>query len=404
MNLHKFVSEVVSAIKAPDQAAQADESGPQIADIAAAGRPKPQPEKRDTASLFELVRWTSENAKAVDAAARVKAGDAVSEATARTYAATVGRRMDLDAPGGGQLMEGVTAASWHATKAALSWGALRAWREARRAYDRAQKASKDEARPMEERQAAFREAWRQAERAAAAIEALAAIEAAERPQKEAERQTKRRTMPRAEMWQADVYRVATEVQRPSVAVLWATGCRPAEIQKGVDVRRDNKGQLVVDIPGAKVRDDHGAGQPTRILLIDEKTEAGAALAAELGNKPSLTVQRSATRLNKDFAHFRTKLPWKVSPYSMRHQVAANMKHEMGKKGVPVIAAALGHRVTKSQSRYGTASQAQAGGGSIRAAKATHPVKETRSPTAGPPPKKNSAPKRPGHEKENGLST
>lgn len=394
MNLLKMVSKAVTPPPGPDKTAQAGGSGPGGGVADAAGRPKPKPEKRDQTELFELARWTSENAKAVDAAARAKAGDGVGEATAGTYAATVARRMDLDLPGGGKLMEGVTAASWHATKAALSWGALRAWRESRRGYDRAQKAFKDEARPTEERQAAFREAWQQAERAAAAIEVLAAIEAAERPKKTAERQTKRRTMPRAEMWQADVYRVATEVQRPSVAVLWATGCRPAEIQMGVDVRRDNKGQLVVDIPGAKVRDDHGAGQPSRILLIDEETEAGAALAAELGKKPSLTVQRSATRLNKDFAHFRTKLPWKISPYSMRHQVAANMKQEMGKEGVPVIAAALGHRATKSQSRYGAASQAQAGGGSIRAARATHPVKETRSPTAGPPPKDRSAPENP----------
>lgn len=377
MDLHKLVSKAVTPPKALDETAQAGGSGPGGGVTAAAGRPKPKPEKRDQAALFSLVRWTNENAQAWNAAVRMKAGDEVSNVTARTYAATVARRMDLDAPGGGQLMEGVTAASWHATKAALLWGALRAWRDARRACDGAQKVFKDAARPMQERQAAFREAWGWAERAAAAIEAVAAIESAERPEKTAERQTKRRTMPRAEMWQADVYRVATLAQRPAIAVLWATGCRPVEIEKGVDVRRDDQGRLIVIIPGAKVHEGHGAGQPQRELLIDEGTEAGEALLALLGDAQSLTVQRSATRLNKDFEKIRKHIPWKVSPYSMRHQVAANLKAEMGADNAPVIAAALGHRATKSQHRYGSVRQAQEGGGSIREAKATHTVKETR---------------------------
>lgn len=377
MDLHALVSKAVGSTKAQDKAADAVESGLKVAPTAAAGKSKPRPEKRDQAGLFDLVRWTSENAQAWDAAARVKATDVVSDMTVKTYASTVRRRMDLDAPGGGLLMDGVSAASWHATKAALLWGALRAWRDARRGYDKAQKLFKDEARAMPERKAAFRDAWALAERAAAAIEAVGAIEAAERPHPTAERQTKRRTMPRAEMWQADVYRVATAAQRPSIAVLWATGCRPAEIEKGVDIKRDERGRLIVFIPGAKVHDGHGAGQPRRILLIDEDTEAGQALANLLGDNPSITVQRRADRLNKDFEKIRRSIPWKVSPYSMRHQLTSNLKADMGPDRADHIAAALGHRVTKSQFRYGSVRQAQKGGGSIRAAKATHAVKETR---------------------------
>ncbi|WP_427238364.1 hypothetical protein, partial [Bacillus altitudinis] len=60
----------------------------------------------------------------------------MSEKTAGTYAATVTRRIDLNDAAGGQLMSGVSAPSWHATKAALSWGAARVWRDEMRAADR----------------------------------------------------------------------------------------------------------------------------------------------------------------------------------------------------------------------------------------------------------------------------
>jgi predicted Zn-dependent protease len=45
-----------------------------------------------------------------------------------------------------------------------------------------------------------------------------------------------------------------------------------------------------------------------------------------------------------------------------------------------VAAALGHRVTRSQARYGSTRQAK-GGAAIVAARATHPVKETRPSVA-----------------------
>lgn len=262
-------------------------------------------------------------------------------------------------------MTDVSAASWHATRAALTWGAARAWRDEMRAGDKAQRAGDTAGAVAHVR------------RAIEAAKAVQSIETAERPAPTRKRKSKRATLPRAHGWQSRVFDAATEAQKPAVAVLWATGCRPAEIEKGVDVFRNKKGQIVVRIPGAKVHEGHGAGQPFRHLLIDEGTDAGAALSAILGDADEVTVRRGAARLNKDFASIRDRIGGSAAPYSMRHQVAADLKVSMEAEDV---AAALGHRVTRSQSRYGSVRQAK-GGSAIKAAKATFPVKETRPSVA-----------------------
>lgn len=316
-------------------------------------------------ALFGVVRQARDTGKAMGLAERVTAGEAVSAGTAATYAATTARRIDLDAEGGGRLMAGVSAASWHATRAALLWGAARAWHHEMRAQDAAQRAG-DMGRAMTH-----------ARRALAAASAVQSIEAAERPEPTQRRASKRGSVPAAPDWQARIYEAATSAQRPAVALLWATGCRPAEIGKGVDVMRDDKGRLLVRIPGAKVRDAHSAGQPFRLLMIDEGTAAGAALAAILGDELQVTIKRSPERINKDFAKIRQRVGGKASPYSMRHQVAADLKATLGPNQTDNIAAALGHRSTRSQGRYGSVQQAK-GASSITAARATHPVRDRRS--------------------------
>lgn len=364
--------------EAPKARPEAEPPGGLGADDAAPKLPGPKPDTgtRDGATFVSLVRWTSETALALGAADRVKAGQGISATTEATYVAAAARRLDLSAPGGGPLMDGVTAASWHATRSALAWAAAREWKIARNECDRCRKAKDGDG------------AWRAAVRAAAAIEALAKVQTAERPAPTKKRQTKRASLPKNADWQARIFEAATPAQRPGVAVLWATGCRPIEIEKGLDIMRDQRGRLVVVVPGAKVRDAHNAGQPQRVLLIDETTEAGKVLASILGDARAVTVQRSATRLNKDFAAIREKIGGKVSPYSMRHQAAAELKAELDPK---VVAAALGHRSIKSQKRYGSVKQAR-GGGAILTAKATHPVRE--APLSSPPQKPGQQP-RPG---------
>lgn len=320
----------------------------------------------EKAALFEIVRQARDLGKARGLVERVKAGSEVSEDTAATYSATTARRLNLDAKSGGQIMAGVSAASWHATRAALLWGASRAWHQEMRAQDAAQKAD-DVAGAM-----------RHARRALTAAEVVGKIEVAEKPQEPKKRRaSKRASLPKAADWQARVYEAATEAQRPAVALLWATGCRPAEVGKGVDLVRDDRGRLLVRIPGAKVHEGHSAGQPVRMLLIDEHTEAGRALAAVLGTQKKATIQRKAERLNKDFAAIRARIGGSASPYSMRHQVSADLKAGMGQDNAEEIAAALGHRSTRSQGRYGSVQQAK-GSSAIKAARATYPVRDRRS--------------------------
>lgn len=320
----------------------------------------------DKTALISLVRRAHELGQSTGAMDRVREGVNVSESSAKTYAAICGRRLDFDQDGGGQLLEGVSAASYHATRAALRWGAARAWYEARRAADKAQKAG----------DISTAEVW--AKRAVVAGEVLQSIETAKRPEATKRRKSKRAVLPKGDDWQARVYDAATPTQRPAVAVLWATGCRPIELENGVDISRNKAGALVVRIPGAKVSEKMGSGQPVRALVIDESTPAGQALAAVLGSEKQITVQRVADRLNKDFAAIRAKIGGKMSPYSMRHQVGANLKAELGPDGADKVAEALGHRTTKSQSRYGSVSQAQSGGAGILRTAATHKIKETRS--------------------------
>jgi hypothetical protein len=332
---------------------------------AAMSKTKTVGEGEDKQAMIALVRRAAELGKSTEAIERVKAGATVSDATAKTYAAACARRLDWDTDGGGDLLAGVSASSWHATRAALRWGAARAWLDARRASDKAQKAGDVAGATM----------W--AGRAVVMGEALEVLDAAERPTPTKRRATKRATMPKGDNWQARVFDAATPAQRPAVAVLWATGCRPAELEKGVDVMRSPAGALVVRIPGAKVSDKAGAGQPVRVLVIDESTEAGKALSGLLGKDQKRTIQRRAERLNKDFATIRGKIGGTASPYSMRHQIAANLKAEAGPDGADKVAETLGHRTTRSQSRYGSVRQAQAGGSGVVKAAATHKIKETR---------------------------
>jgi integrase len=327
----------------------------------------------DKASLYALVRATTQAAQELKVADRIQAAQAVSKKTAETYKRTAARRMDLRSPDLGQLMDGVSARSWHATRAALVQVAALHYRHVRRACDEAQKAGN----------------WERAEQAAVfasrALEVIRRVEAAERPQLDGKRATKRRSLPRSEDWQARIWDEATPTQRPAIAVLWASGCRPAEIEVGVDlIRRDRPdGRVLIElrVPGAKITEH--SGQPMRCLVIDGNSAQGRALLDALDGRVSMTVQRGARRLNADFVDLRSKTGLRVSPYSMRHQASANLKAEFGPDKAEKVAEAMGHVTTRSQGRYGSTRQAQQGGSGVLAIEAVRPVKETRPGRAGP---------------------
>lgn len=156
--------------------------------------------------------------------------------------------------------------------------------------------------------------------------------------------------------------------RLTTAVLILTGCRPAELRKGVHVRRVGA-SLEFTIQGAKVSDLTGAGQPERILLINAKAILGEEIDELLLKKISLegdemviqdTGQNRAFEKRLSRAAQRAGLPG-ISAYSLRHQFSADLKGEVEPDQVSL---ALGHVSRKSRKNYGHAKQRRSGAGGM----------------------------------------
>lgn len=154
-------------------------------------------------------------------------------------------------------------------------------------------------------------------------------------------------------WRDDVQREAADRDKPALACLSLSGCRPTEL-KGLKVRQDAE-RIYLDIMGAKVDEDRGIKH--RTVALDKatlpETQAGRDLSDWLGNREVRTlpnngttdafcarVSRAADRAGHEQA----------SAYSFRHQTARDLR-EAG-TNAEERAAALGHRSKDSQSRYG----------------------------------------------------
>ena len=171
-------------------------------------------------------------------------------------------------------MDGVTAQSWHTTRAAVLYqlaDECRRWRG------------------VTDRTLDLAEAVDAAKRARHAVLAYRQVLAMTRPEPEKPRRSKRSTLPRMR-WQRVAFDAATKGQRAAVAVMWATGCRPAEIERGVTIRRDGDA-LAIEIPGAKVTADKG--QPIRRIAVDPASEVGRIIAMMLGNRQGARVQKES---------------------------------------------------------------------------------------------------------------
>lgn len=319
--------------------------------------------------LYAYIRETTRLGDEIGVVERLKASKSISAETRADYDQIGARCIDLESDQLGPLMKGVSAMSWHKMRAALLYGSSRQYKDHRQACDKAQRSGDMDA------------ARDHAIMARRAVLAFETISEASRPDVAKKRASKRGSIPRSDHWQAQVYAAATPVQRLSVALMWATGCRPVEIEKGVSVKiltkeEDGREYILVTIAGAKITER--SGQETRYLVIDPKCPAGIALVNEMRGEREIVITRPAERLNKDFKRIREKTGFKVSPYSLRHQFAANLKAEWGADAADGIAVAMGHAVTRSQGRYGSVRQAQKSGSGVIDVKATREIKETRS--------------------------
>lgn len=150
--------------------------------------------------------------------------------------------------------------------------------------------------------------------------------------------------------------------RKAVAVLWLTGCRPAEIEGGVDVQM-HEGQLVITIRSAKVGTiDNGdviaqRGLEVRRIYLDPSRTPATALLASLAAAGPITVQHNKnslrTRVNElgRLALAKLKNAPSISPYTFRHAVGCDLK-SCDTLTDEERAMAMGHLSTESLTRYG----------------------------------------------------
>lgn len=337
------------------------------------------PKDKQTEQYYAYVAETTKRAAAdkIELAERAKGAKAVSAETAATYAKISARRHKAAEVTGGNIMDGVSRASWHATRAAVMHCIAVEAHEAKARQEAAWKAGKRE------------EAVKEALLRRQLVERAEAVMSAEQPEAKKKRQTKRETLPADPAWREVVYRHATPDQRPGVAVVWATGCRPAELADGIDItiaEEDGASVIHCDIPGRKITQH--SGQPHRRITILADSPQGRALVQILAEETTRTVTRNAKVLNNDFARIRARMArkegihWDAAPYTMRHQMAADAKHYFRSfmsedEAKEVVAKTLGHRVTRSQERYGHPRDATGAGSAIVSVSATHEIKKSR---------------------------
>lgn len=171
-------------------------------------------------------------------------------------------------------------------------------------------------------------------------------------------------------WRQLLINSATDPQLKAwILVLAATGARPSELARGVQVSPVLGGARIV-IRGSKT--DRGHGQPVRIFeVIGELAAQLAALElqwiqARTANQVSTAVGRLARKV------LGCDRPSLVSAYSFRHQFASDLKGA-GTDGDD-LSAILGHSVSDTKKHYGAQRQCRAPLGA-RLVSASRPVKQ-----------------------------
>jgi integrase len=154
-------------------------------------------------------------------------------------------------------------------------------------------------------------------------------------------------------WRDDVQCAANDYDRPALAVMSLTGCRPAEV-RGLKVRQDAD-SLTLEIRGAKHDEDRGV--KVRSISIEKselsQSQAGRDLQEWIGNRECRTVTHrgSVSAFRERIARSADRAGYDdVTAYTYRHAEARELKNaEISKEE---IANRLGHRSERSQSVYG----------------------------------------------------
>jgi integrase len=192
-----------------------------------------------------------------------------------------------------------------------------------------------------------------------------------KPVEERHHTSKKLTLSRLpENWRERVFS-ATESDRKeisglriSTAILWATGCRPDEIERGIRIiLKDNMihikiyGSKVGVIDNGKVKAERGL--EWRIISLNKNLNSATVLLAELAaGKPVFRFSFKEDSLRKQLHRLggevlkRMKNPPAISAYSYRHAMGADLKSCDTLTDIQ-RAMVLGHRSVESMSAYGS---------------------------------------------------
>lgn len=127
----------------------------------------------------------------------------------------------------------------------------------------------------------------------------------------------------------------------AVKILACVGCRPMELESGIEVYRDEHG-VHFTIQGAKVGENKGQLWRVITLSLDHPIAMTIDSGTYYADSVSLTkaITRKAGRLGFEG----------VSAYSFRHQFSSDLKASGYNK--KTIAQCMGHQSTATQSTYG----------------------------------------------------
>ena len=150
--------------------------------------------------------------------------------------------------------------------------------------------------------------------------------------------------------------------RTAMQILYLTGLRPIELEKGVKITvTENK--ICFEVKGAKIRHKPGAssGQEWRKFAIPRNElpsnfENWARLSG--GSSGIFSIKRE--KLWRLFRQFKKRNPEfrNLRPYSFRHGFASALK--LAGFSPALIAQAMGHQSTRTQRKYGSAKERKSG--------------------------------------------
>ncbi|MCK7546055.1 site-specific integrase [Marinobacter bryozoorum] len=190
-------------------------------------------------------------------------------------------------------------------------------------------------------------------------------------------------------WRIELCKTICSELRLAAIISTLSGCRPAELAKGVKVCA-NDNEIKITISGVKVSKITGGGQPERILTLQNNNLLTDYLIGYLRTRKLNEIIVSVPNYNRWYHEFKKAaktLGWvNISPYSLRHQLSADLK-SLGLNN-EFLSRVLGHRSSRSKSQYGSFHQGRAGKGgqSIIAVESTYPVRNYEMPDLGSAPR------------------